>query len=250
MAEVITLNDENWVATIGDKPALLLISSGDGVRSDFNTAFKKAASTHQSIVFAQIDPRQNPKIAAQFEVGDKPVLVGWYQHEMLVRRSKPWGSDVVLSVELLENTYQQTEKANQEEPNTMSEQPAVNNKPFVVTDQTFQQEVIEHSKEVPVLVDFWAEWCGPCRMVAPIMEKLAADYAGQVRIAKVDTDANPGLSQAFQIMSIPTIMVFKDGHLVFNQPGAFPEAAFRDLVDQVIALDVEAAIKEQEGKEN
>ena len=75
-----------------------------------------------------------------------------------------------------------------------------------VTDATFQKEVVDYSHELPVLVDFWAEWCGPCKMVAPIMEKMAAEFAGKVRIAKVDTDANQGLSQAFRIMSIPTIM--------------------------------------------
>lgn len=125
-----------------------------------------------------------------------------------------------------------------------------NNAPVIVTDATFQELVIDHSNEMPVIVDFWAEWCGPCRMVAPIMEKLAEDYEGKVRVAKVDTDANPGLSQAFRIMSIPTNMIFKGGHLVFNQPGAFPEAAYRDLLDQVIDLDVEAAIAEAQAKED
>lgn len=131
----------------------------------------------------------------------------------------------------------------------MSEQPTAQDKPFIATDATFQQEVIDFSKDMPVLVDFWAEWCGPCRMVAPIMEKLAKDFGGQVRIAKVDTDANQALSQAFRIMSIPTIMAFKDGQLVFNQAGAFPEPAFRDLVQQLIALDVQAAIREAEERE-
>jgi thioredoxin-like negative regulator of GroEL len=79
-------------------------------------------------------------------------------------------------------------------------------------------------------------------MVAPILDKMAKEFEGKVRIAKVDTDANPALSQAFRIMSIPTIMAFKDGHLVFNQAGAFPEPVFRDLLQQLIALDVQAAI--------
>lgn len=119
-------------------------------------------------------------------------------------------------------------------------------KPFIVTTPTFKEEVVDYSNTLPVLVDFWAEWCGPCRMVAPIMEKLAKEFEGKVRIAKVNTDENQDLAQAFQIMSIPTIMAFKDGQLVFNQPGAFPEAAFRDLIQQLIALDVQAAMTEAE----
>jgi thioredoxin 1 len=77
------------------------------------------------------------------------------------------------------------------------------------TDETFQQLVLDNDK--PVVVDFWAAWCGPCKMVAPEMEKLAEKYEGAVDVVKVDVDANPGLSQAFGIMSIPTIAFFKPG---------------------------------------
>jgi thioredoxin 1 len=112
----------------------------------------------------------------------------------------------------------------------------VDTKPVAVTDADFQTEVIDY--ELPVLVDFWAEWCGPCRMVAPVLDKLAGEYAGKVRIAKVNVDENPGLSQYFQVMSIPTLMMFKEKHLVFSQPGALPEPAVRSLLDQLIALQI------------
>jgi thioredoxin len=79
----------------------------------------------------------------------------------------------------------------------------------VVTDATFEEFVLKNER--PVVVDFWATWCGPCKMVAPEMEKIAAKYDGQVDVVKVDVDANPGLSRAFNIMSIPTIAFFKPG---------------------------------------
>jgi thioredoxin len=108
-----------------------------------------------------------------------------------------------------------------------------------VTDATFETDVVERSRELPVVVDFWAAWCGPCKMVAPEMEKLAAKYDGAVDVVKVDVDANPRLSQAFNIMSIPTIAYFK--------PGAQPQGVvgFRPLeqLEQQFNLTEFAAVK-------
>lgn len=236
MQDLIVLTDENLdKLLLSDKPALILFTSGDGVRGDFSTAFKKAVAEQKDIVIAQIDPSRNPKAAERFGVGDKPVLVGWYCGEEVVRRNKPWGTDLPLAIEMMENKIKTMNpdviEAKKPEP---VKQAAVDTKPVTVTDATFQKEVIDY--HLPVLVDFWAPWCGPCKMVAPILEKLAAEFAGQIRVAKVNTDENPGLSQNFQIMSIPTIMLIKEKTIVFSQPGALPESAFRDLIKQLIAL--------------
>ncbi|MBN1966167.1 MAG: thioredoxin [Anaerolineae bacterium] len=111
-----------------------------------------------------------------------------------------------------------------------------NGQPVHVTDATFEQLVLK--SDVPVLVDFWADWCQPCKMVAPILEKLAKEFAGQIRVAKVDVDANPALAQGFRIMSIPTLMFVKNGKIVGQSAGAAPEPALRDAIKQLIALQV------------
>ena len=105
-------------------------------------------------------------------------------------------------------------------------------KPIEITDANFE-EIIASDK--PVLVDFWAEWCGPCRMVGPIVEELASDYEGKAVIGKVDVDVNPEVSAKFGIRSIPTLLVFKGGQIVDKQIGAVPKSVLSQKLDAQIA---------------
>lgn len=105
-----------------------------------------------------------------------------------------------------------------------------------VTDTTFEQDVVQQSMTVPVVIDFWATWCAPCKQLSPILEKFAAADAGKWVLAKVDVDANPQLSAAAQVQSIPTVMVVWQGQVIPGFAGALPEAQVRDFLDQVIAL--------------
>ena len=237
-----TLNDANFNHLVGSSAALILISNGnDKLRSDFKTAFTKAADEEDNILFAQIDPDSNPATVQRFDYQGTSLLIGLYRGEVLWRRSRPWASDLPDYISQLNDAIAQDAPAAADET-AVEEKAAIPllDKPLDVTDTTFEKEAILASHELPVLVDFWAEWCGPCRMVAPILEKLAAEFAGQIRVVKVDTDANPGLSQAFQIRSIPTIAVFKGGKLIFMQPGALPEPSFRQLIQQAIELEIPA----------
>ena len=95
-------------------------------------------------------------------------------------------------------------------------------KPITITDQTFEHEVLQATGR-PVLVDCWAPWCGPCRMIAPLLDQLAAESNGSYRIAKLNVDENPQVSSRFQIASIPTMLIFKDGKLIDRLIGAHPK---------------------------
>jgi len=101
-------------------------------------------------------------------------------------------------------------------------------KPIEVTDANFKNEVLDSS--TPVLVDFWAEWCGPCKMIAPVVEQLAKDFDGKLKVGKVDVDSNQQTSMQFGIRSIPTLLIFKNGRVVDQIVGAVPKQALADKV--------------------
>jgi thioredoxin 1 len=102
-------------------------------------------------------------------------------------------------------------------------------KPHEVSDASFENEVLK--ADVPVLVDFWATWCGPCKAIAPVVEEIASEYAGKLKVVKVDVDKNPETSMRFSIRSIPTLMVFKGGTVVEQLIGGMPK---RTLLEKIV----------------
>ena len=111
---------------------------------------------------------------------------------------------------------------------------------FEATTETFEAEVLQKSLQTPVLVDFWATWCGPCKSLGPILEKLAGEYNGAFELAKVDVDKEQQIAAAFQIRSVPTVFLIKDGQIVDGFPGAMPEGRLREFLTQHGVMPAEA----------
>jgi putative thioredoxin len=111
-----------------------------------------------------------------------------------------------------------------------------------VTDRDFQTAVLDRSRTVPVVVDFWAEWCGPCRQLGPVIERAVAARAGQIELAKIDVDANPDVSRTFGIQSIPAVKAFKDGRVAAEFVGAQPPTAVEQFLDALLPSEVDGLV--------
>jgi putative thioredoxin len=117
------------------------------------------------------------------------------------------------------------------------------------TDDSFESDVLERSAEVPVVVDLWAEWCGPCKTLGPVLEKVIAETEGRVELVKVDVDANPRISATFKVQSIPAVFALKDRRIVDNFIGAVPEAQVRAFVDRLAPPPTEVDMLVEKGDE-
>jgi putative thioredoxin len=119
-----------------------------------------------------------------------------------------------------------------------------------VTDATFAQDVLEESHRRPVVVDFWAEWCQPCRMIGPVLERLAEEHGGDFLLAKLDTDTNPQASMAFRIQGIPAVKAFRDGQMVSEFVGAIPERAIRQWLEPLLPSEADRLVEQAEQEES
>jgi thioredoxin 1 len=237
-------NDQSIDRVLGSGLPVLLIFLEGPAPTALGDSMNRLASEHAGkLLVAQLRINDNPETARRFKVQRGHVVVSIQNGQEAARDVNPTPADLEKHALFLLGRGVKPEPPaapppkTQEAGSTRSTGPATGSSqpgaPKVVTDRTFDQEVL-HSR-VPVLVDFWAPWCGPCRMTEPAVERLAREYTGKLLVAKVNVDENPALSQRYGVMSIPMMMIIKNGTIVDRWVGALPEPNLRGRVMTVLS---------------
>lgn len=217
----IQLSDVN---TLKNKDCAILIIHQGNLPGKINKALKRIPQEHPDLALATLDSNMEPHAVDDLAVQNSGLTMLVFEDgEEIGRifRIKP--KEIYDYAAYLAGTGPQPETRTADDKRSMSGNKVV--KPMHITQKNFKSAVIK--SKVPVLVDMWAPWCGPCNMIAPVLDKLAAEMDGQIRIAKVNVDENQRLARQYGVQSIPTMLIFKNGKEVDRLVGALPENQIR-----------------------
>ena len=179
------------------------------------------------LLMVEVSARDNPASVRRYQIDRVPAVVTVSGGQVLSKAGGISGADLDKHVAFLLGKGLRPAQPEAAVP-LSAQRPSENGHPHVVTDATFEQDVLRSPQ--PVLVDFWAPWCGPCRIVTPVVEKLAQEMAGHLRVAKVNVDENPFTAQQYGVQGIPTMLMVKNGQVTDRWVGALPEPALRGRV--------------------
>lgn len=214
-------------------PVALLV--WDGARPDpsLDEALRQIAKDDAGrILIARVNAAENPQ-TAQRTSGTLPALVTYRDGQTVTQASAVTSKTFREHISfLLGRGPRPADPPPPAAPKTSTHAAGSSSKPVIVSDATFQREVL--GSDLPVLVDLWAPWCGPCRMIGPVVEKLAGEYSGRLKVAKLNVDENPHTAGSYQVQSIPTLLVFRGGQVIDRIVGAAPEPMLRQRVEQAI----------------
>ncbi len=177
------------------------------------------------LLIARVDASQNPQVHAQYQRPTLPAIIALKNGETQSTSAPAQPADVKAQAAFL--------LGQRPKPKPAPETRATDGQPVTVSDSTFTRDVLQ--SKTPVLVDFWAPWCGPCHMVAPILEQIAQKYAGRLKVAKLNVDENPQSASQYQAHSIPMLVLFKDGRQFNKLVGAHPQPNIERLVESALS---------------
>jgi thioredoxin 1 len=229
---VIT-NDQGFARLLAAPiPVMFLLWDGTGVSDELNQALLDLAAREAGqLLVARINAHENPQAARHFNVSQTPVLIGMEESVEVTRLSSPRPQDIDEHAQFMLGRAPQPRTAP-----APGRQPAADSgpaaRPLHISDAAFEEEVLR--SETPVLVDFWAPWCGPCHMVAPTLDRLAREYAGRLKVVKVNVDENTHYAGLFGVQGIPTLLLVRAGKVVNRLVGVQPEPYLRAQVERLM----------------
>ena len=221
--------DDDGLHKVLDQNLPVVLYLYDQPNPALDKAFNRVAQEDVGeILVARVNMRENPQVRSKFKKLTLPALVTLDEGEVESKASQILPADVDAHVDfLLGRGPFPTQTTKQEKAKE-----ARGAAPIQVTDQSFAKEVL--NSDIPVLVDFWAPWCGPCRMVAPVLERVADKYAGKIKVAKLNVDQNQKMTRKYRAMSIPMLMLFKNGKAVGSLVGAHPQQTIELMLRKVL----------------
>jgi thioredoxin 1 len=228
----INTNDQSLERVLANPLPVLLVLSDNGLSAPVQTSLEQIAREEAGkLLVAKLNTRENPAAARRFGAAGGTLIVTWKGGAEQARLVNPEPEQVRAAAAHVLG-HGPAPRVTQAAQRPASKASSAVTHPITVDEANFGDEVL--SSPLPVLVDFWAAWCGPCRMIAPTLDKFAQEYAGKLRIAKLNVDQNPRLAQMYGAHSIPLLVLFKGGKPVQQILGAHPEPSLRKFVEQAL----------------
>jgi thioredoxin 1 len=235
----VICNDQSLDRLLATKiPTLIIFWNGRNLPEDVNEELIRLARDRgHELIVAKVNAQENLQSASHFAVKVTPVLIGIQGGEVVARVERPTTDALREQARVVVGEasvpVNSTSGNNTSPPlSAKKNQPGAETRPVHVTDATFEAQVLR--SDVPVLVDFWAPWCGPCHMIAPVLDKLAREFAGRLRVAKVNVDESPHYAGVYGVQGIPTMLMVRNGVVKDRLVGALPEHYLRQKVETLL----------------